>query len=403
MEGIMSEPPSKVARAKEKRDDRVIIPEEIRKLHEEIKYECDGRCTLTGSACLEAYIAEKMSSNGHSRNSGFDRIVQSCTSNDVDIFVPDNPDLTCNYPDCAGHSFYANFLPRIFFRMQQKYGITPTKVVRTIVKDDDDYYAGQFFNGITSKIEFSLMSKSGLVVDRLIQLITILGKPDDNVSWDDFVVKRFDIDVCQGVYLQRAVSPGWSLKAVVPDGRGDTVGAPWISFPFATQRNINEGRYEYTLKPGRTFKQNIERMLKYRSKGFELAQIKYGDDTSPRYRRFFDDQMRVALTPIWLGEWESVSGLRIPGEVLRDNILPFLRTKKKIARMIEEELILDESVTWALRQSGGKDPLNRGVWMYSREHDREDLMDRGKNRGNTEGDADGIVNVESREFLAYGV
>lgn len=366
------------------------IPLEVDLLFQHLHKILRGSCTLTGSSVLEKYIKEMSPRFRASDESAVDKILH-CTSNDVDMFVPDNPARFCKWGKCGGHSFYSDILPKVFFELQQTHGLTPTKVRRTCISEDDDYGAFQYFNGLVSKIEFRIVSTTGDVVPRQIQIITLDGQPAANETWDEFVTNRFDIDICRGVYNLRS---------------GSTVCA---TYSVQTQSNIRNGVFDFCLQPGKTFQQNIARMIKYRDKGFDLGTITYSNWVHPALQELFNLQLKIALAPIWLDEWQKKSRVKVPPEIIKDYVLPFLRPKSKWERRQLEHDLLLENVRVVSRTLASGDPLNRdgpkvlhpacaGVVGSKVGSNVKSDMDEGK-----DDNPDGIVSITSKALLAYGM
>lgn len=305
------------------------IPFSTLQLFSILKDVCHDQCIVSGTAALAKYTRDlpSLCDTDYALNS-------QCLHHRVEFFVPHWPATTPHHNRFHfQESFHSHYLPVALYQLQQRFGITHSRVQETDASKDALYQHLGVLSGFVSRLDFHLMSSAEPGVMSLISIITVLGSPSRGETWGDFVTGRFDVDLCKGLVQLNAHGT-----------------CSHIAFPPSTLLNIHDGELDFCIQPGQSFPNIVHRMIKYRLCGFAFRKISFSPLLSLEWREHIEDQMRVALAPIWLANWRQSTGLHIPDQIIRGCIIPFLRPISKRERLsrhlqlMEAELLAVESI-----------------------------------------------------------
>ena len=247
-----------------------------------------GYCTVAGGSVLAKYLYDLPGcANCYERfySPEIARICTKSTCKDIDLFVPEYPGKLEKFygkqvNDSSKYDFM-NLLDQSFDELFQKYGLQHTPVQREKIKlsgveeGGQDYGWMRIFVGLKEKLEFHLVAPYGKVIERPIQILVMDAMPESaNEPWRDIIVKGFDADVIKAV-------------AVIDD----KACLEKIIFSADSQENNSSlhnsclsGTFNYTMRPCHSFPRMMERLNKYKNRGFELASFKFDARVSDEWK-----------------------------------------------------------------------------------------------------------------------
>ena len=111
----------------------------------------------------------------------------------------------------------------------------------------------------------------------MIRTIVLDRLPETMVDWDTFVASAFDIDIV-------------NVAVRVPDQSFH----PQVGFTSErARRSFLSGSFVFTVRPGEDFGCGVNRIMKYRKRGFRLQGIEFDSRLTPFFKRYWMDRFRL--------------------------------------------------------------------------------------------------------------
>lgn len=247
-----------------------------------------GYCTIAGGSVLAKYLYDLPGcTNCYERfySSDIARICAKTTCKDIDLFVPLYPgkldDFYGKQVENRSKESFFNLLHRALDELFQKYGLQHTPVVRDKIElsgvedGGQDYGWMRIFVGLKEKIEFRLVAPYGKVIERPIQILVMDAMPDSaNELWRDVVVKGFDADVIKTVAV---IDDKACLEKVLFSVDNQEKNLSLHNSPLS-------GTFNYTMRPCHSFPRMMERLNKYKQRGFDLKGFEFDDRVSDEWK-----------------------------------------------------------------------------------------------------------------------
>ena len=247
-----------------------------------------GYCCVAGSAPLAQVLVNlKDSMKGQQMSKGLSSVCSHIGSKDIDVFVPAFPNRLdidrrlCRLsrgPDRFDErarivKYYAPHpvdVEGILQTALSKYGISAEEVFELdeTYKDWKAYCRIGPFRWVIYKL-----SKDGIELQKPVQLIICDTFPMDNDTWEEHVIKSFDINV---------------VKCVAKVDEETHLGA--IQSSPALLQDISQGEFEFEVQPCRTFIQLLTRMQKYIKRGFKVKSIVFHSDCTKDYEAYISER-----------------------------------------------------------------------------------------------------------------
>jgi hypothetical protein len=210
-------------------------------------------------------------------------------NNDIDFFVPRFPSMLNKFygrddhefiryltgTDGQGPEFFYLLKHRILPWFNQAYSegrMGPLKKITKCNMEENQnvsYYGS--ITGIQEIIELEFEQNGPKL-----QIIVIERLPETMVDWDTFVVSTFDIDIV-------------NVAVRVPDQSFH----PQVGFTSERARHsFLSGSFFFTVRPGEEFSRGVNRIMKYRKRGFKLQGIEFDSRVIPYFKRYWMDRLR---------------------------------------------------------------------------------------------------------------
>ena len=293
-DGVLAFSPSDRHQCTESLDDRRSdpLPLPVLQLAKAIKDEC-GFCTIAGGAVLDKYFYDLNGCHHCYATRYSPQVASICKlidSQDVDLFVPQHPgklDLfyttgseVSTDPTYPNFDFCNDILPGALKKLYETHGLQNGEQKHEFIRmsgiegeTGDDYGWMRIFVGLREKLDLKLFYSDGHAVDKPVQILVMDVIPDrQSRQWDELVVEGFDADIIK------------SVAVLSDDARVQDIqfyGSP--DFPGGTslKQLPPPDQFHYTMRPCHSFGRMMERLAKYKQRGFNLANLRFDSRVSP--------------------------------------------------------------------------------------------------------------------------
>jgi hypothetical protein len=229
-----------------------------------------------------------------------------------------------------------------------------------IEEGGQDYGWMRIFVGLIEKLEFKLITSTGQVLEKPVQILVMNVIPESREqSWSDIVVSAFDANIIKSVAV---IDGNARVKEITfsSDGDEDLLLAEEIS----SHDCLLSGKFHYIMRPCHSFPRMLERLVKYKKRGFELASFEFDKRVSEEWKAHILLQFHRKHACHWIHERtttlnDAEASINFPRHLVEQHMMLFLLENPK--RPEEEQRgelreMLRNMVRAELRRNGGFDP-----------------------------------------------